>query len=155
MNISVNACLTPIQNGTILDSTYLLLDKLGDGQYAKFNLLRVKLARDLRDDALVAIKIWKRNISINDSLKNFMNEIFVLHSLNNKYIVNIFFVSYNGIYVKSNGKKITNVIYYVMQYAKCGELFRIIKETGKLSENLSKYLFLQLIQGLLKKELNT
>lgn len=40
------------------------------------------------------------------------------------------------------------VCFYVMSFAKQGELYRLVEMNDSLSDNLIRYLFLQLLQGL-------
>jgi len=40
------------------------------------------------------------------------------------------------------------VCYYVMTFAEHGELFRLVETSERLSDNLIRYLFAQLVQGL-------
>lgn len=42
------------------------------------------------------------------------------------------------------------ICYYVMSFARYGELYRLIEMNERLSDNLIRYLFIQLLQGLNK-----
>ncbi len=44
-------------------------------------------------------------------------------------------------------KRKTNICYYVMKLASYGELFKVVQGTERFTENLSRSLFAQLIEG--------
>ena len=51
-----------------------------------------------------------------------------------------------GIYVKNYRER--KVTYIVLELAQGGELFYFLKDTGKLTEPMARYMFKQLIEGL-------
>ena len=111
-------------------------------------LIRVKLAIDLKNqNKLVAIKIWKENEDIKNRLSLFMNEIRILSMCDNPHIIKIQNANISGIINKRQNIKRENKLYYSMSYTRNYELFNLIKYTGNFSENISRYLFIQLLSG--------
>lgn len=45
-------------------------------------------------------------------------------------------------------KRKTNICYYVMKLASYGELFKLVQGTERFSENLSRSIFIQLLEGM-------
>ena len=98
-----------------------------------------------------AIKIMK-DISSLDKLEKFMNEARLLSLCNEPSIVRMRGVSIAGTLVNQAGHK-RNIVYHVTCYAKFGELYQIIKDTGSFSEPLARTYFLQLLKGTLTSSL--
>lgn len=76
-----------------------------------------------------------------------MNEVRLLAQSSDKHIVKIIAASVCGTLVKTSGRK-KYVAYYVMPYAKYGELYRLVKETGRFSEMQARSFFCQLLDGM-------
>lgn len=94
-----------------------------------------------------AIKIMKENqVNSSEKLLYFMNEVRLLSQLNQNHIVEIVAASIAGTLIKARGTKKT-VAYYVMAYARYGELYRITKETGRFTEIQARTFFFQLLDG--------
>ncbi len=92
-----------------------------------------------------AIKIMKDMNSL-DKLEKFMNEARLLSLCSEPSVVGMRAVSIAGTLVNQMGHK-RNIVYHVTCYAKYGELYQIIKDTGSFSERLARTYFLQLIKG--------
>ena len=107
---------------------------------------RVKLGQHIGTKKLCAVKLMKDITSI-DKLEKFMNEVRLLASCSSSQVVEIQAVSINGTLINSHGQKRT-VVYHVTQYAKHGELYRLIKETESFDEKLGRTYFVQLLKGL-------
>ncbi|KAG9143427.1 hypothetical protein Leryth_022993 [Lithospermum erythrorhizon] len=124
---------TPQQENNALFGKYELGKLLGCGAFAK-----VYHARDLINGQSVAIKIInKSKISHNATLMcNIKREISIMRGLNHPNIVKLFEV------LASKSK-----IYLVMEFVKGGELFARIANKGRLSEELCRKMFQQLISA--------
>lgn len=108
---------------------------------------RVKLGQAMDSLEWYAIKMMKEHqVNSQEKLSYFMNEVRLLSQCCLPSIVEIISVSISGIYSKvSGGKK--PAVYYVMRYAKYGDIFRHVRETGRFPEVLARTFFVQLIQG--------
>lgn len=94
-----------------------------------------------------AIKIMKEHqVNTLEKILYFMNEVRLLSQSFQKHIVEIIAASVSGTLVKARGEK-KSAVYYVMCYARYGELYRLIKETGRLTEPQARSLFSQLLDG--------
>eukprot|EP00830_Metopus_es_P009140 TRINITY_DN18848_c0_g1_i2.p1 TRINITY_DN18848_c0_g1~~TRINITY_DN18848_c0_g1_i2.p1 ORF type:complete len:421 (+),score=57.94 TRINITY_DN18848_c0_g1_i2:49-1311(+) len=127
----------------ILDGKYKIFATVGRGQFAK-----VKLGQATDSLEWYAIKMMKEHqVNSQEKLSYFMNEVRLLSQCCLPSIVEIISVSISGIYSKASGGK-KPAVYYVMRYAKYGDIFRHVRETGRFPEVLARTFFVQLIQGL-------
>nr|QQX36512.1 CBL-interacting protein kinase 11 [Nitraria tangutorum]BCS41669.1 calcineurin B-like protein-interacting protein kinase [Nitraria tangutorum] len=116
-------------NGALFGK-YELGKLLGCGAFAK-----VYHARDVRTNQSVAIKIIsKKKINVN-LMSNIKREISIMRRLNHRHIVKLHEV------LASKTK-----IYFVVEFAKGGELFARVAK-GRFSEDLSRKYFQQLISA--------
>jgi serine/threonine protein kinase len=81
-----------------------------------------------------------------EKLLYFMNEVRLLSQCYQKHVVEITTASVSGTLIKARGIKKT-AVYYVMAHARYGEIYRLIKETGRLSEIQARTFFSQLLDG--------
>ena len=88
-----------------------------------------------------------KDISSVDKLEKFMNEVRLLSLCYTPHVLGIEAVSISGTFVRTHGLK-RQIVYHVTQYAKYGELFRLIKESECFDEILSRTYFLQLLNGI-------
>lgn len=110
---------------------YELGKMLGCGAFAK-----VYHARDVRTGQSVAIKVVSRKkVLRGDLAEHVKREISIMSRLGHKHIVRLFEV------MATKTK-----IYYVIEYAKGGELFAKVSK-GRFSEDLSRRYFQQLISA--------
>ena len=79
-------------------------------------------------------------------LNSFTEEVGILSQCNNQQIIKLLSASTKGCLIMSHIKK--TISYIVTSYAKFGELFKVILETGPLEEALARTYFLQLIKGI-------
>ena len=96
-----------------------------------------------------AIKIMKEDqVNSAEKLSYFMNEVRILSQCQSpgKNIVDIIAASISGMMVKSSGRK-KAAVYYVMSYARHGEIYRLVRETGRFTEILARTFFIQIIRG--------
>jgi len=123
---------------------YTLLKTLGTGANSK-----VKLALDKTTNKHYAVKILKKGSPGLDGkfLELLMTEVHTMTTLSHPNIVNLIDYSKDGVVEKSNGVK-ENVIYIALELASGGELFDYVATTGRFSEQIARFYFRQLIEGL-------
>ena len=109
---------------------------------------RVKLGQTLDTQEWCAIKIMKDASSL-EKLDKFLNEARLLSFCSDASIVGIKAVSISGTYCTVSHKR--PVVYHVTHYAKYGELYNLIKDTGPFSERLARTYFVQLLKGSLER----
>lgn len=124
---------------------FIVLKKLGKGATAT-----VKSVQDPNTLQIYAAKILRnQGEHLTARFRELMqNEIQNLARITHPNIVNIINANENGIYVRKNGKGTYNCMYIVMELCPNGELFDILFKTGRLSEEVSRFYFKQIIQGL-------
>jgi serine/threonine protein kinase len=124
---------------------YVLLRTLGKGAFAK-----VKLGRDSETGALVAIKIMinqdGNHMEAKECITQIMNEVEKLAALKHPYVLNILETCKQGEMTKENGE-VKQVIYVVLDLASGGELFDFLMEDGKFPQEIARYFFKQMIEG--------
>mmetsp|Transcript_36242 Transcript_36242/g.41287 ORF Transcript_36242/g.41287 Transcript_36242/m.41287 type:complete len:444 (+) Transcript_36242:195-1526(+) len=132
-----------VQEYAILDNKYKILHDLGEGRFAK-----VKLAESLDDSKLFAIKMMRdKEVNTTKKLESIHREVEILSKLRHKNIIDIYEVSSTGRYMKRDGTT-RNVIYYVMRYAECGELYKMIECCERITEKMARTFFHQIIDGI-------
>lgn len=108
----------------------------------------MKLGQAIDTGDWYAIKIMKEHqVNTQEKMVYFMNEIRLLSQSYQKHIVEIIAASVSGTLIKARGEK-RSAVYYVMSYARYGEIYRLIKETGRLTEIQARSLFTQLLHGI-------
>ncbi|PHU16245.1 CBL-interacting serine/threonine-protein kinase 14 [Capsicum chinense] len=118
----------------LLFGKYELGKLLGCGAFAK-----VYHAREINSGKSVAIKVInKSNISNKDGLpdKKIEREVSIMRQLQHPYIVKL----HEVLATKTK-------IYFIMEYVKGGELFNLIANKSRFSEDLSRKCFQQLISA--------
>ena len=122
-------------NGRFLrQNGYELLDDppLGEGSYAK-----VRRAYSRKHKLHVAVKIIDRRKAPEDFLKRFLpRELSIIKNLQHPHIIHVYEVLDMG-----------DKVFVVMDIATGGDLLGYIKARGFVKENLSKKIFLQLLQA--------
>jgi len=88
----------------------------------------------------------EHQVNSTEKLLHFMNEVRLLSQCYQKHVVEIITTSVCGTLIKARGVK-KNAVYYVMAHARYGEIYRLIKETGRLSEIQARTFFTQLLDG--------
>ena len=123
---------------------YKLLRTLGSGANSK-----VKLGQHKETGAFAAIKILKKNNSAMDAkfLELVMTEVQTMSGLSHPNIVNLLEYSKDAFVEKEDGTKYP-VICISLELATGGELFDYVALTGRFSENIARFYFRQLIEGL-------
>lgn len=77
-------------------------------------------------------------------MKAVQNEISVLYSLDHPNIVKMYDYGTNGFITKPNAKKITKIVYIVLEYVENGLLFELCQSAGGMGEAAGRYLMDQL-----------
>eukprot|EP00826_Nyctotherus_ovalis_P006287 TRINITY_DN11471_c0_g2_i1.p1 TRINITY_DN11471_c0_g2~~TRINITY_DN11471_c0_g2_i1.p1 ORF type:complete len:377 (-),score=74.05 TRINITY_DN11471_c0_g2_i1:75-1205(-) len=103
---------------------------------------RVKLGKSLSTKEWCAIKIMKGESS---QINSFMEEVRIMAQCKHSNVLGIIAASSTGCLMPKAKKGIS---YIIMSYAKFGELFKIIQDTGPLNETLARSYFLQLLKGI-------
>eukprot|EP01017_Pseudomicrothorax_dubius_P032149 TRINITY_DN4176_c0_g2_i4.p1 TRINITY_DN4176_c0_g2~~TRINITY_DN4176_c0_g2_i4.p1 ORF type:complete len:469 (-),score=107.60 TRINITY_DN4176_c0_g2_i4:27-1433(-) len=122
---------------SVLADNYLILRTLGSGFSCK-----VKLAINAQQNKHYAVKILKNN---KDHFAE--KEIQVARGLQHENIVTVYEILQNVRYVKKNGQ-VKTVTALILELAEMGELFDVIKTSGRLEENYARYYFHSLIASL-------
>ena len=111
---------------------YLYGREIGSGAFGKVNI-----ALHIGSGRLVAIKIFaKKNLRSERKIKKIRNEINILSKLRHPFINQILDTFENEKY-----------IFIVMEYI-CADLLSFIRKREKLSENIAKIIFKQIMEGL-------
>ena len=125
---------------------YILLRTLGSGANSK-----VKLAQSSPpgNDSYYAIKVMKKADTEEDKriLALVETEVQTMSKLKHGNIVNLIEYNKEGVLEKEDGRTKT-VFYIVLELASGGELFDFVAQTGAFKENVARYYFKQLIEGL-------
>lgn len=87
-----------------------------------------------------------KEISSISQLDAFMEELRILSKCENRQIVKLISASLSGVLITQASKK--SIVYIALSYAKFGELYKLIQETGPLSEPLVRTYFFQLLKSL-------
>lgn len=82
-----------------------------------------------------------------EKLDKFMNEIRILSLCDHPNVIQLKSVSIMGTFITSGSQKRT-IVYHVSNYAKYGELYKIIQEIGGLPEKIARVWFIQLLNAL-------
>lgn len=110
----------------------------------------VKLAKDKKSGKEIALKIMKIDVNKSKNTKLidlFHNEINTMKQLDHPNILKVIDYSEKAQAQKRNGKSLT-VNYIAIEYAKRGEIFDYIAETGRFSEKVARFYFHQIISAL-------
>ena len=118
----------------------MLLKTLGQGTFGK-----VKLAKHAETNERVAIKIL-----IDQSANNlvFTEEIRLMSLITHPNVLRLIEYNNDGVKSSKTDGSITPVSYAVVELASGGEIFDYVAETGRFSENVCRYFFRQMIDGL-------
>lgn len=87
---------------------------------------------------LVAIKSFNKiKVNTEKARKKILNETNILKSLNHNNIIKLYETFETEAY-----------IFIIMEYISCGDLLAFVRKRGKLSENVCKFLFRQIIEAI-------
>ena len=127
----------------IFNGKYEILSVFDETKAAK-----VYLARDSdRHESLVLLKIFKDEyLAVN--LAQVETELQILSGLNHKNIVKLLSYGTDGEVVKPNGKRITDIVYSLLEHVNGRTLFEICFNYGKVREDLGRRFLTQMIEVL-------
>ena len=125
------------EKGLYIRGKYKIIQKLGQGSYGK-----VYQVEDINTGKKYALKVLMKSRNSEADIKNFQNEINILHRLKNKpFIPKIYD---NGEFIKDKLKR----LYFVVDYAEKGDLFRYLARGQGLGETNAKILFKKIVLGI-------
>lgn len=122
---------------------YNLLRTLGEGAFSK-----VKLALNNEDHQYYAIKVHKEEKIDKTVLETVENEANAFRRLNHDNIIRLVEYYPEGIVKKKDGSTYVAKAVVVQEYAQGGELFFYVKNSGYFQEDIARYYFRQIIDGL-------
>nr|POE89365.1 isoform 2 of snf1-related protein kinase catalytic subunit alpha kin10 [Quercus suber] len=118
--------------GSIIGEKYKLGKIIGRGAFGK-----VRIATDIQTTCEVAVKILVRETMVKKKMEEIVyREIEILRSLRHPHIIRLYEVI-----------DTPKEIYFVMEYAKKGDLLEYILDMGKLQEEEARKIFQQIISG--------
>lgn len=123
---------------------FRILGDLGAGATAE-----VKLVEDIKTGEKFACKIIKtgpNGISA-QMIADVQKEVKIMTSMNHKNVIATRSVG-RGLFDKLDGSTPQDILYINLELATEGELFDIISNTGKFSEPVARYFFLQILNAL-------
>ena len=108
---------------------------------------KVKLAQDVNDGNLYALKIWKRTTEsmISHVTERCSSEIQTIARINHPNIVNVVHSSENSSYIRKNGLGSFDAIYQALEFCENGSLFDFLVYTGAFEERIARAFFHQVI----------
>ena len=121
---------------------FTLIKEIGSGHNSI-----VWLAYNREDSKNYAIKVVNDATNIENNIRAIINEANILKQLQHPNITALHKVSNEGKYTSSEGQN-KKVTYAVLEFAENGALIEFILSTRKLSEETTRYFFIQLIEGL-------
>jgi serine/threonine protein kinase len=128
----------------MITDQFKVLADLGSGATAE-----VKLVQDVKTQEKFACKVIKTGACgiTATALTEVQKEVTIMSQLKHEFIVNTKAVG-RGMYDKQDGSQPQEVLFILMEYAPEGELFDMIANTGKFSEPVARYFFVQLLSAL-------
>ena len=121
---------------------YNIKSDLGDGAFGLVKLVQHKV-----NNSLCALKLMPKNVDDQSQLNMFENEVSMLSELSHPNIIGLVDYEYDDAYCDENGQ--SHQAYSIsLELCSEGELFDIIAKTGSFSDELSRYYFHQMIDGL-------
>ena len=118
---------------------YIIKETIGAGTFSK-----TKLATDAETGRMVAVKILKPDLS-DAALKTIFTEINALKAIKHHPNVIQLYDFGQQEYLKKTNRKM--VKFLAMELAAGGELFHLVNQTGRFSEDLTRYYFRKLVNA--------
>ena len=123
------------------------MENLGDGHTSV-----VYLAKDLRTNQKVAIKMIRSNYVSGDSraVNSIKDEVQVMKLLDHQNCVRLLKEGSNGSVVKASGRKIEDITYIMMEHVKGGTLFdfqEMLNEGQGMGESYGRFIMHQLLNA--------
>ena len=132
------------QTHPIFNNEYEIIKSLGEG-----NTSKVYLGRSLQNGTFVAIKILKEEFlrRDNDSILSVHNEITILKNIDHAGVVAMHGYGDSGEVLKPSGRRITNLVYIMMEFVPGGLLFDLCQTMGAMGENAGRFFVSQLLDA--------
>ena len=132
------------QTHPIFNNQYEIIKSLGEG-----NTSKVYLGRSLQNGTFVAIKILKEEFlrRDNDSILSVHNEITILKNIDHVGVVAMHGYGDSGEVLKPSGRRITNLVYIMMEFVPGGLLFDLCQTMGAMGENAGRFFVGQLLDA--------
>ena len=132
------------QTHPIFNNQYEIIKSLGEG-----NTSKVYLGRSLQNGTFVAIKILKEEFlrRDNDSILSVHNEITILKNIDHAGVVAMHGYGDSGEVLKPSGRRITNLVYIMMEFVPGGLLFDLCQTMGAMGENAGRFFVGQLLDA--------
>lgn len=119
---------------TIFNDEYKILSKLGDGMTSI-----VYLAQKLNDpNQMVALKIIKTAYA-EEEKEQVIREIEIQESIKHENVVQLLDHGFDGVLVRPNGRKITNLVYFVLENMGEHTLFNFIENCGGMGQTTGRF----------------
>ena len=99
------------------------------------------MGRSLQNGTFVAIKILKEEFlrRDNDSILSVHNEITILKNIDHNGVVAMHGYGDSGEVLKPSGRRITNLVYIMMEFVSGGLLFDLCQTMGAMGENAGRF----------------
>lgn len=123
---------------------FTVFHTIGTGSSAK-----VKLVQDSYTLQFYAAKIIKLNKKLTPFhyRTSLGSEVRIMRKLSHKHIIKLVDHQDSGTYI-SKSKGFYKVLYLILEYCAIGDLFKLVKKNGPLTQELSRYFFSQMIESL-------
>lgn len=107
------------------------------------------MGRSLQNGTFVAIKILKEEFlrRDNDSILSVHNEITILKNIDHNGVVAMHGYGDSGEVLKPSGRRITNLVYIMMEFVPGGLLFDLCQTMGAMGENAGRFFVSQLLDA--------
>lgn len=116
----------------LVSKGYSIGQPIGEGTYSK-----VRTAERLQDGTMCAVKIIDRSKVRTDYLTKFWpSELAIIQQLSHKNVIKVFEII-----------QTKDFIFHIMEYAEKGDILRLIKQNGFLSEEKCKLMFRDVVNG--------
>ena len=122
-----------VKNASEIDDKYIIFEKFSKNEISEDYKIQSKLNQNI----FKAMKVFKISLINNDDENSIFEEIKILKTLNHENIIRV-----EDIYKDK-------INYYIIfEYSQYGSIENIIKEREKLTENQSRFIIFQLLNGL-------
>merc|ERR1711953_1345982 len=127
---------TPRAAHPVFNQKYEILKSLGEG-----NTSKVYLGKLIGTEQYAAIKILKEEFlrRDNDSILSVHNEITILKNIDHTGVVAMHGYGDSGEVLKPSGRRITNLVYIMMEFVSGGLLFDLCQTMGAMGENAGRF----------------
>lgn len=136
--------MLPRKTHPIFNGQYEVIKSLGEG-----NTSKVYLGRHVENGTFAAIKILKEEFLSRDkeSIRSVHNEITILKNMHHSNVICMQGFGDSGDVVKPSGRRISNLVYIMMEYVPGGLLFDLCQTMGAMGENGGRFFITQLLDA--------